>query len=425
MNNRIPEEIISRLSALPISDVIAHFTGSPVPPGDTTIRCPLHPDDTPSFHITPAKNLFHCFGCQRSGGPIQFVMHHQGLDWLSAVKALADYAGTPIQDLARGITQETEQQQADYLRLTSACERVAEFAHQLLLSPAGDPLAAAALVYAQQRLGDPSRPDSPAARQRIGTLPYDLLKVLPEIQVTEADARTLGLIRDTKPNRSGHSRPYCPLGGRLIFPICTPAGRTVGFSGRLVSNRPGAPKYINTPETPIFKKGNLLYLFHLAAPPARSADRLYITEGYMDAIHLHALGITNTVACMGTAFTEKQAQLALSVTKHCTIIPDGDPAGFTAAQRTAFTLADLGAEVTILPLESSSEDPEPDPASFFTSKTHFFAYERTHALPLPLFSLKQAVESQDADRISRTATQIARRARTLDPEPRILLIGKQ
>jgi DNA primase len=281
--------------------------------------CPFHNEKTPSFYVNEDKGFYHCFGCGAHGDAIRFVMEQDGLPFMDAVKALAAEAGLTIPEM-RAESPESRRR-AGLSDLIAAAD---DWYRQQLAAPGG----AAARGYLQRRQVEPSlqssfgigfAPDSKDA------LSLHLKGAFPDIgpeQMLES-----GLAGESE------GRRYDRFRGRLMFPIHDPRGRPVGFGGRILGD--GEPKYLNSPESPVFHKGRLLYNFHRAATAARRSARLLIVEGYMDVVGLAGAGISEVVAPLGTALTEEQMQLAWKLAAEPLLAFDGDSAGMRAASRAA------------------------------------------------------------------------------------------
>ena len=280
--------------------------------------CPFHKEKTPSFTVNEDKGFFHCFGCGAHGDVIGFVMRDEGLAFPEAVERLAGDAGLalPARD-AR-----TEAREKERLSLYAVVETAAAWFEAELAGPRG----AAARRYLDGRGVDAET----RARFRLGYAPegrHSLRGALAGGGVPAAMMLEAGLVG--APEDGG--APYDRFRTRVIFPICDRRGRVVAFGGRALGE--GQPKYLNSPETPLFSKGTLLYGHHLAAPAARKAGRAIAVEGYMDVIALHRAGIAEAVAPLGTALTEEQLEMLWRLADDPVLCFDGDEAGIRAAAR--------------------------------------------------------------------------------------------
>ena len=280
--------------------------------------CPFHKEKTPSFTVNEEKGFFHCFGCGAHGDVIGFVMRDEGLSFPEAVERLAGDAGLalPARD-PRAEARERERHS-----LYGVVEAAAAWFEAELAGPRG---------VAARRYLDARGVDKEARAQfRLGYAPDSRTALRTKLEqggVTEAMMRDAGLVIAPEDNRT----PYDRFRGRVIFPICDRRGRVVAFGGRALGD--GQPKYLNSPETPLFAKGSLLYGQHFAAPAARKAGRVIAVEGYMDVIALHQAGIAETVAPLGTALTEQQLEALWRLAEDPVLCFDGDEAGVRAAGR--------------------------------------------------------------------------------------------
>ncbi len=280
--------------------------------------CPFHKEKTPSFTVNEEKGFFHCFGCGAHGDVIGFLMRDEGLPFPEAVERLAGDAGLalPARD-PRAEAREKERHS-----LYGVTEAAAAWFESELAGQRG----AAARRYLDARGVD----EETRAHFRIGFAPDSRTALRTKLEgdgVPEAMMLSAGLV--IAPEDGG--TPYDRFRGRIIFPICDRRGRVIAFGGRALGER--QPKYLNSPETPLFAKGSLLYGHHLAAPAARKANRVIAVEGYMDVIALHQAGIAEAVAPLGTALTEQQLEALWRLAEDPVLCFDGDEAGARAAAR--------------------------------------------------------------------------------------------
>ena len=280
--------------------------------------CPFHQEKTPSFTVNEDKGFFHCFGCGAHGDVIGFVMRDEGLSFPEAVERLAGDAGLALP--ARDPRAEAREKQR--LSLFEVVEAAATWFEAELAGSRGK----AAREYLEGRGVD----EATRATFRLGFAPDSRSALRTKLEkdgVTKAMLLEAGLVIAPDDGRP----PYDRFRGRLIFPICDRRGRVVAFGGRALGD--GQPKYLNSPETPLFAKGSLLYGQHLAAPAARKAGQVIAVEGYMDVIALHQAGISQAVAPLGTALTEQQLEGLWRLADDPVLCFDGDEAGKRAAGR--------------------------------------------------------------------------------------------
>ncbi len=297
--------------------------------------CPFHSEKTPSFTVSEEKGFFHCFGCGAHGDVIEFVMRAEGLAFPEAVERLAGEAGMPLPVQSEEERERERERQSLYDVVEAAC---AWFERRLEGAPGR-----AALEYLKRRGLD----EAIIARFRLGFAPDSrrALKAALCAEGAAADGRSTGagkaqripeaaliaaglLIR---PEDGGAS--YDRFRGRVIFPITDRRGRVIAFGGRALGD--GTPKYLNSPDTPLFHKGRVLYGFAAARKAAFEAGEIIVTEGYMDVIALHRAGFANAVAPLGTALTEEQIKELWRAAPEPTLCFDGDEAGVRAAAAAA------------------------------------------------------------------------------------------
>ncbi len=282
--------------------------------------CPFHNEKTPSFTVSEEKGFFHCFGCGAHGDVIGFVMRSEGLDFRDAVERLAGEAGLalPVE------TPEAKARAERQSTLAGAMEIAGRWFESQLLAAAGRP----GLDYLRRRgLGEEA-----VRNFRLGFAPdsrHALRSALEKAGVSQAIAIEAGLL--IQPEGEGH--PYDRFRGRVMFPILDRRGQVIAFGGRALGEE--QPKYLNSPETPLFHKGRTLYGLSLARKSARDRDEIIVVEGYMDVIALAEAGLPNTVAPLGTALTEEQMELLWRHASEPILCFDGDDAGQRAAERAA------------------------------------------------------------------------------------------
>ena len=281
-----------------------------------TACCPFHKEKTPSFHVNTERNRYHCFGCGVDGDAIKFIQEFEGRTFAEALEHLAGELGIPIPELQ---DVEAEQKAAS---LYDVMEATCAWFEQQRLRPTGR----AAHTY----LTDRGFADTTITHFRLGYAPntrHNLKDHLLKEGFKEADLIEAGLI--IKPNEG---TSYDRFRNRVMFPIHDPKGRVIAFGGRILGD--GQPKYLNSPETPLFHKSRTLYNLHNARRAAHDAGgNITIVEGYTDVIAMTQAGITNAVAPLGTAVTEQHLQLLWRMAKEPTFCLDGDTAGLKAMER--------------------------------------------------------------------------------------------
>ncbi|AKM09782.1 DNA primase [Croceicoccus naphthovorans] len=279
--------------------------------------CPFHNEKTPSFTVNDEKGFYHCFGCGAHGDAIRWMTEQRGMPFMDAVKELAAEAGMEVPAPDPRMAKAAEQRASLHDVMAAA---QAWFVDQLA-GPAG----AQARAYLERRgvsaatireFGFGYAPDSRGAIA-------EALSGFPKEMLIEA-----GLLISVE-----GKDPYDRFRGRLMLPIQDRRGRVIAFGGRILADVPNAPKYLNSPDTPVFDKGRTLYNLHRAAAASRGSDRIVVVEGYMDVIALAAAGMGEAVAPMGTALTENQLELIWKLVPVPVLCFDGDSAGQRAAMR--------------------------------------------------------------------------------------------
>lgn len=344
----IPEHIIEQVrESNDVVDVISDYVQLKRSGRNYFGRCPFHNEKTPSFSVSPDKQIYHCFGCGAGGNVINFIMEHERLDFLSSVKLLADRANIHI-ETEPGQPQKKDDRAFIYNMHEIAC-RV--FERQL-----DDASGKAAKDY----LLDRGLTEETLKAFRVGFAPDRWDAVTLEVM-------KLGLSQDIL-SRSGllmarnDGGYYDRFRNRIMFPIMDINGKVQAFGGRIFGDADGA-KYMNSPETPIYHKGRTLFGLNLSRDEIRSSRTAILVEGYMDLIRLYQEGFKNGVAGTGTAFTPEQASLVKRFADKVLVCYDGDAAGQKAAQKAGLTLLDKGLDVGIIQLPKGE-----DPDSFFDEK---------------------------------------------------------
>ena len=300
--------------------------------------CPFHREKTPSFSISPDKGLFYCFGCQAGGDIFDFVMRIENLSFNEAARKLAQRAGLEWKPLAE-MTEE-EKKRAQYYKIMQFAK---DFYHQQLLSEQGT----SARNYIKER----NLTKETTIKFGLGLSFFNGLVAKAKAQgFSEQDLKTLGLS-----NYAGSDL----FKNRLMFPIFNHRGEVVAFGGRVLGE--GQPKYLNSPETPLFSKSRILYGLNFAGPSIRKEDFVILLEGYMDVIGAHQAGVENCVAPLGTSFTPYHATILKRYTNQAVVIFDPDDAGINAALRAALILVEQGLYVRVATLPAGL-----DPDEFIT-----------------------------------------------------------
>src|SRR5579872_640360 len=313
--------------------------------------CPFHSEKTPSFAVHPVKQIYHCFGCGVGGDVFKFVMEMEKIPFPEAIRAVAEKCGIAVPRARERTPEERKENQQRTLLVEMHREAAAFFAAQLNGTPEGK----AAKAYLLDRgLGSEA-----VARFGIGFAPSGgeaLLRALKQ-KYPEKVLEASGLF--SRDQSSG--RLYDRFRRRIMFPIANESGKIVAFGGRAIGD--DLPKYLNSPETPIYSKSNVLYHLDRAKETLRQRDFAVLVEGYMDAIAVARVGISNVVASCGTSLTEPQVKLLSRFTRRIIVNYDPDAAGQAATERSLTILLEQGAEVRVLALPGGK-----DPDSFIRSE---------------------------------------------------------
>ena len=315
--------------------------------------CPFHQEKTPSFHVNPAKQIFYCFGCHKGGDVFTFVREYEKLSFPEALRRLAERAKIPISEDSRF---GSRGQGRDKETLYKIHEELTARWHRLLRSDQRG-------REGRQYIKDRGIGEAAAIAFRLGFAPGEWDDVLRwgERQGYGADLlEKAGLVC----RKEDTERRYDRFRRRLMFPITDVQGRVIGFSGRLVDSADSAiAKYVNSPETEIFKKGKVLYGLNKARAAALEAKSMILCEGQLDVIACHANGIQNVVAPQGTALTTDHARILKRYVSEAILCFDSDDAGQNAVHRSANDILQFGLAVRVTSLPAPH-----DPDSFFGEK---------------------------------------------------------
>lgn len=368
--------------------------------------CPFHGEKSPSFSVSPAKQFYHCFGCGANGNAISFLMEHVGMGFVEAVTELAQQVGLPV-PTDETSPQERERAQAQRQRQASLTELLEQAARayqkQLKVSPR-----AVAYLKGRGLSGDIAKtfgigyaPDG--WRPLASLLPDYADNRLVEAGLVIASDAAADAPPDTANTREG--KRYDRFRDRIMFPIRNVKGETIGFGGRVLDK--GEPKYLNSPETPVFSKGRELYGLFEARTAIRASGYALVTEGYMDVVALAQLGFSNAVATLGTACTEDHVHKLFRFTDAVVFSFDGDAAGRRAAAKAM--LASLPHAQDTRSLKFLFLPPEHDPDSFIRAHgTEAFAACVADAVPLSRFMHDHAASGCDLSTAEGRALYLSR-----------------
>jgi len=344
----IPKETIEEIrSRCNVVEVVGSYLPQLKRRGSTfKCNCPFHQEKTPSFTVNETRQIFHCFGCGAGGDVFRFVMDYEKIDFVTAVKILAERAGVEI--VYEGGQPEKS---GDKDALYKIHREAAAFYHRLLVEGTEG---AEARRYLEER-------DLPAdllKEFQVGFAPNEwdgLMKRALKKGYTAEQLEAAGLVVPSE--RNGKTSHYDRFRNRVMFPICDPMGRVIGFSGRIMNKAEKGAKYVNSPETLLFRKNQVLFAFDKARKPIVEARQAVVVEGQIDAMRCHQAGLTNVVASQGTALTENHARLIKRYADEVVLVLDADAAGVKAALASSeiFIAAELSVRVVTLP---EKEDPD-------------------------------------------------------------------
>jgi len=339
--------------------------------------CPFHEERTPSFYVSPERQVYHCHGCHAGGDAIEFVRQTGGLSFAEAVEELAVRAGLVV-PAGRPVSEPERRRQAEREELLAAVEAAAAFYRECLTRPEGRE----AIAYLRARGVDgPS-----AARFDLGYAPADWEALGHALERRFAGERLVaaGL---RVPREQGRPGAYDRFRHRVIFPIADDRGRTIALGGRTLE--PGERvKYLNSAESRLFQKRQTLYALHLARPAIARRRRVVVVEGYMDALSCHQFGFEEAVASLGTALSEEQAGILARMAESVVLAYDADPAGNAATERGLGILQRQGARVEVAELPSGQD---PDDLLRSPGGAQAFGVAVEAAVPLIRHLLRRAV----------------------------------
>ena len=338
-------------SQIDIADVVGRYVELRRMGTNLKGLCPFHGEKTPSFTVSTTKQIFHCFGCHEGGDIIKFVQKIERLEWMDAVRQLSKDFGIPMPELRPQTAEDHQARDAKTAALEAAKFAAEFFAHHL-----------------KTQLGTQSEIDGYLARRQltadivsrfqIGLAPNAWAQLLESGQHKGHTKETLlnaGLVIKHHSKDSLYDR----FRNRLIFPIHDTHGSPIAFGARVFASdaAPDEPKYINSPETIVYHKGQALYALHVAKDAIVKEKKALLMEGYMDVIRAHCSGITNAVASCGTALTDEQARALKRYCSDVVFLYDGDAAGQKAMLRGTEILLDQGFQIKVVALPDG-HDPD-------------------------------------------------------------------
>jgi DNA primase len=339
----IPDDQVDEVRArADIVDIIGEFVPLKKAGREYKANCPFHEERTPSFYVVPDKGFYKCFGCAESGDVFSFVMKKAGLDFVEAVKYVAGRSGVEVREVRR------EREEEDPLRpLVEANAFAADWFRRQLADPSVGEVARAYLT--QRGIGDET-----VEAFELGWAPDDWRR-LREAAATHGITDEVLLATGLLTTSENSDEPYDRFRGRIVFPIHDVGGRIVAFGGRIVGD--GKPKYLNSPETVLYHKSDVLYGLQRSRHAIRREGAALVVEGYMDLVSLAAAGFENVVATLGTALTPEHAQLLKRYTQRVVLLFDCDSAGLKATFRAGDVLLAHGLHPSVATLPEG-EDPD-------------------------------------------------------------------
>jgi DNA primase len=386
----IPQETIQQIqNRIDIVEIVGGFVKLKKRGANYLGLCPFHNEKTPSFTVSPSKEIYKCFGCGRSGNTISFIMEHEKYSYVEALKWLAAKYNIEIEEEFRNPEQKLQQQTADSLFILNKFAQ--EYFSKMLLEDEEGIMAG--LGYLKER----GFQEETIRNFQLGYCPESgtsFAKAALEKQYNPELLQKSGLVvmRD--------SRLVDNYRGRIIFPIHNQSGKILGFGARLIRKNDKAPKYINTPENEIYLKSKLLYGMYFARQAIDKQDECLLVEGYTDVISLHQAGVENVVASGGTALTVDQLRLIRKYTHNLTIVYDGDSAGIKAAARGLDLALEEGLNVKLV-LIPDNEDPDSYVKKI--GSPAFKAFIEQNRKDIILFQLEIALKNAGNDPSSKSA----------------------
>ena len=344
----IPQETVQTiLDTAQIVDVVSDFVALKRRGANYVACCPFHNEKTPSFYVSPSKGIYKCFGCGKAGSAVGFVMEHEHCDYPEALRYLARKYHIEIVEEELDAEEIARRQRTESLLLVS--EFAQKFFAQRLQEGEGKDIG---LAYFK---GKRALEDETIATFGLGWAPSgkdELLQAARAAGYKDEYLVEAGLVTD----HEGTTPLQDKFRERVMFPIHSVSGRVIAFSGRtLRSDNPA--KYLNSPDTPIYTKSNILFGIWFAKGEIAKKDKCLVVEGNVDLVMLHQLGLRNVVAPCGTSFTVQQVRLIRKFTQNITLMFDGDSAGIHAAERAVPMILDEGMNVHIVPLPDG-DDPD-------------------------------------------------------------------
>ncbi|RPD48685.1 DNA primase [Hymenobacter sediminis] len=351
---RIPKETVDQIiHHADIVEVVGDFVSLKRKGQNMWACCPFHHEKSPSFSVAPAKGLYKCFGCGKAGGVVQFIMDIEGTSYVEALKYLAKKYGIDVEEEEKTPEQQLAQNEKDSQYIVSNWAK--DHYHRLLLNT--DEGQGIGLSYLRQRGLNQTTIKTFELGYSLDQWD-DLLKSAEKAGFERKYLEKTGLVI-TKEDDQGHDtgRRYDRFRGRVMFPIHNVSGRVIGFGARTLKPNDKTAKYLNSPESEIYHKSDVLYGLYQGRQAIRTEELCYLVEGYLDVLSLHQGGIKNVVASSGTSLTDGQIRLIKRYTDNVTVLYDGDAAGIRASLRGIDMLLEGGLNVRVV-LFPDGDDPD-------------------------------------------------------------------
>ena len=343
----IPRETVSQIiDSAAILDVVGDYVSLKRRGANYLGLCPFHNEKTPSFTVSPAKGIYKCFGCGKSGDSVKFLMEQESMTYPEALRHLAKRAGIEIKEEVQSDETILEQKEKEALFLIHAFAQKT-FTEDLFQNEEGKNIG---LSYLKERGFTQASIDKFLLGYSLSDRNYFAQKALKEGYQKDYLIKS-GIVID------GERGLFDRFAGRVMFPIQNLSGRVIGFGGRILTNDKKTAKYLNSPETDIYHKSNVLYGLTQARKSIIQQDNCFLVEGYTDVISLHQAGIENVVSSSGTSLTIEQIRLIRRFTRNITVMYDGDAAGIKASFRGIDLLLAEGMNIKVL-LFPDGEDPD-------------------------------------------------------------------
>lgn len=349
----ISKDTIARvLDTVRIEEVVGDFITLKKRGSNWLGLCPFHNEKTPSFSVSPSRNIYKCFGCGKAGNAVTFIMEHEHYTFPEAIKYLASRYGIDVEETKENIPDKNAELERESLFIVNQFAQ--QFYSDYLFN--SDQGMAIGMTYLKERGYD----EETIQKFQLGLAPdsWDaFFKAASAKGFSSGILAKAGLISGFDTDSFDESKIHDRFRNRIIFPIHNLTGKVIAFGARLIKSDPKAPKYINSPETEIYHKSNILYGIYFAKKSIIEQDECFLTEGYTDVISLYRENIQNVVASSGTSLTTEQLRLIARYTKNITILYDGDAAGIKASLRGIDLILEQGLNVRVV-LFPDGEDPD-------------------------------------------------------------------